>query len=556
MTELHNKTRLRRFEFADEGADKGAVHLRIKSFAKMSTVSSSVPLSNALDQFSSQYDANQLIQPLYNPAILSRFTINCDVMAQCVKAMKVNIDGMGWQVEFVPTVEQPDAEPSTADDAERRRLQLLFDYPNAHDSWVNIKMNLRADKCLTGYADLEVVRNIGDEIAELHYVPSNTIRLTARQTTLTEHVQWLRDGAEWIQIKRLTKFRRFLQMVNDQKVWFKEFGDPRSLNKTTGEYATDGSRWPVGTEATEIIHLADDVQNSVYGEPPWLSELMNIMGSTEAKKVNYLYFDNKTIPPFIITVSGGELNGNSEKELADYLDQHFKGSDNFHKVLLLEAVGTGGGPLGDEKAPAVRIDVKPMTEFLQQDALFQEYIKSNAKAIRESYRLPPLLIGAAEEYSHAAAIEAKIVAEQQVFQPERTAFDEKINRTIIADMGVQRWRMKSRGTPTADDANIITAMSQMQDVVPVGYAVDWISELMGKEPPKLDESIRNMLLGEFKSTYAPPPMFGGFGQEQEPPDTNAATAEEKGKRQEQVQKSAIVGILKRLRDFLSKHKAA
>jgi len=550
MAELSKLTRSQRFEMLDDKSEKAVAHGRVMSFSKISTVSSSAALSNALDPFSLQYSENELIQPLYNPAILSRLTINCDVMAQCVKAMKVNIDGMGWQVEFVPTVEQPDAEPSAADNVERRRLQLLFDYPNAHDSWVDIKMNLRADKCLTGYADLEVVRNIGDEIAELYHVSSSTIRVTTRQKTPTEHVQWLRDGDQWIQINRLTKFRRFMQVVNDQTVWFKEFGDPRSLNKITGTYATDGSRWPIGTEATEIIHFADDTQNSVYGEPPWLSELMNIMGSTEAKKVNYLYFDNKTIPPFIITIAGGTLGPGAEQELKDYLEHEFKGSENFHKVLILEATPTGGA-VGDEKTPPVRIDVKPMTEFLQHDALFQEYIKNNAKAVRESFRLPPLLIGAAEEYSHAAAIEAKIVAEQQVFQPERSAFDEKINRTIIAGMEIQRWRMKSRGTPTADDANIITAMSQMQDVVPVGHAVDWISELMGKEPPKLDESIRNMLLGEFKASYAPPPMFGQPPQpnpDVPPVDTNAAS----GKKTE---KSFLFTALRNLKAALLPHKA-
>jgi PBSX family phage portal protein len=543
MAELSKISSSRRFEFAEESADRSEKQGRIISLSKIETVSSTAVLSSVLDQFASQYEAGHLIPPPYNPSLLCHFTHNCDVMAQCIRAMKVNIDGMGWQLEYVPPVDQPDAEPSAADDVDRRKLQLLFDYPNAQESWTDLKENLRSDRCLTGYCAVEVVRNLSDEIAELHRVAASTMRMTARQANATEHVQWLRDGDEWIKTNRLTRFRRFQQMVNDKRVWFKEFGDPRSLNKNTGEYVPVDGRWAYDLEATEIIFIADDVQNSAYGEPPWLSEILNIMGSSEAKKVNYLYFNNKTIPPFIVTVAGGNLGPSAKQDLKDHLDQEFKGSDNFHKVLLLEAIPAPGGPVGDEKSPAVRINVQPMTQFLQSDGLFQEYIKNNGKAVRESFRLPALLVGGSEDHRFANAHEAMVITEQQVFQPERLAFDEKINRTIIADMGVQRWQMKSRGTPTSDDVQIITAMAAIPDAVPLGHAVDWISELMGKEPPPLDESVRNMLLGEYRSTYAPQGLFGTPGQSAEPEPLPA-------------QKSGIFAVLKKLRDVLRPHKAA
>jgi len=542
---LSNNNRLLKFEFGSDQSKKSTGHGRIVSFQKMSTTAISEAISNVLDPFSDAYDSNQLLAPLYTPSVLSRFTVNCDVMSQCVEAMKVNIDGMGWHLEYVPDEENADAKPSTADKAEKRRLQLLFDYPNARDSWIDIKMAMRADRCLIGYADLEIVRNLADEIAELNYVPASTIRLTPKEQKPTEHIQWIRDGNNWIKLIRYSKFRRFLQLVNGQKVWFKEFGDPRSLNKVTGEYAAADGRWPIGTEATEILHFADDTQNSPYGEPCWISELMNIMGSAEAKKVNYLYFDNKTIPPFIITVAGGTLGDGAVKQLEDYLSQEFKGVDNFHKVLLIEAAPTSNGPVGDEKAAPVKIEVKPMTEFLQQDALFQEYIKNIAKAVREAFRLPSILTGGSDDHRFANAHEAIVITEQQVFQPKRKSFDEKIIRSIFAAMGIRAWKMVSHGTPTADDAQIITAVSSITAAVSVGQAVDFISELMGKEPPKLDEATRNMLLGQFMATYAPSfDPFGGFGDD----DSNQPVDKPEKEKQ-------IIAALKQMRKVLTKHSA-
>lgn len=481
---------------------------RVKTLGQISKLSERI-VSNALDPFDGRYSDLGLVAPLYDPSALCQMSITCDVISQCVKAMQVNINGMGWHLEYVPPDDDPDKQESEADKAEKRKLEFLFRYPNAGETWIALKDKILADRMLTGKGYLEVVRNLIDDIAELHHAQARTIRMTKPDAEHTEHIQWVRDGGEWKRIPRLTRFRRYCQIVSGEKMWFKQFGDPRSLNRQTGKFAPVGARWPFDLEATELICFGDESPNTPYGEPPWISELINIMGSSEAKKINYLYFNEKTIPPYIITVAGGTLGEDAINELRDFLDKDFKGSDNFHKVLLLEAEPSAAGVVGDEKGPAVRIEVKPMTQFMQEDALFQGYIRNNAKAVRESFRLPPLLVGASEDYSHASTHESKVVAEQQVFAPERNAMDEEINRTIIADFGTRSYRMRSHGTPISDDTQIINALGVMLDVTPVGHAIDFVSELMGKEPPQLDPETRNMTVAEYRAKFRP--AFDPFG---------------------------------------------
>lgn len=507
----------KKLEEAEVTGEQPTIVGRVKSFGSITKIAERV-ISNQLDPFANRYNDLGLVPPLYDPAALCQMSMTCDVIAQCVKAMQVNINGMGYHLEYVPPDDQPDKQEDENDKAEKRKLEFLFQYPNAGETWSAIKDKILADKLLTGSGYLEVVRNLKDEIAELHHAQAKTIRMTSPDANPTEHIQWVRDGNAWRQIIRLTRFRRYCQIVGGEKMWFKQFGDPRSLNKNTGKFADLGARWPAELEATELITFGQDSPNTPYGEPPWVSELINIMGSSEAKKINYLYFNEKTIPPFIITVAGGTLGEDAVQELQDFLAKDFKGADNFHKVLLLEAESSSTGVVGDEKGPAVKIEVKPMTQFMQEDALFQQYIKNNAKAVRESFRLPPLLVGASEDYSHASTHESKVVAEQQVFAPERNELDEEINRTIIADFGTRSYRMRSHGTPISDDTQIVAALGVMLDVMPVGHAVDFISDLMGKEPPQLDPETRNMSVAEYRAKFRPAfdPFGLGLGPDDEP----------------------------------------
>lgn len=472
--------------------------------------------SNIIDGFEALYKSvDDLLRPLFDPATLCTFSFNSDAISQCVEALKVNVDYTGYTFKFRPPVDNQDQNPSAADMADRKRLELLFQRPNPHATFRSLRAELRLDKSYIGNRGIEIVRNLDGEIVEFYRVPMKWVRMTKPHPDPVEVTYAVRlDSGEWEEKRTVTRFRRFVQQVGNNKVWFKAFGDPRSLNKETGEFAPLGSYWPIDKAATELLYDCYPSNNSVYGEPPWVSEIINIVGSKLAKDVNYLYFDNKGVPQFAILVSGGYLptgsNGEDPVEkIQEYIENNIKGVENFHKTMILQAAPfTVEDAAGGEKAGQVRIQIEPLAQYFQQDALFQEYIKNNKDAVLQKWRIAPALVGATSDYTRASVKEAKTISEQQVFSPERRSDDDMFNQIVLA-MGIRDWEFESLPLAILDDIEILAAVATIPDLAPVGPLVKMIAGLLGEEPPPLDESIKNMLYGEYRRQFEP--VFDLFG---------------------------------------------
>jgi capsid portal protein len=170
------------------------------------------------------------------------------------------------------------------------------------------------------------------------------------------------------------------------------------------------------------------------------------------EEVNYLYFENKSVPPMALLVSGGRLSEASVPRIERFIEENLKGKANFHKILILEADGVGTGDGGRAK-----IELRPLTDAQQQDALFQVYDERNIDKVGSAFRLPRLLRGESKDFNRATAESALRFAEDQVFQPERDEFDFLMNRKLLADMGIRFWRFRSQ-TPVTRDPERMTEM--------------------------------------------------------------------------------------------------
>jgi capsid portal protein len=169
------------------------------------------------------------------------------------------------------------------------------------------------------------------------------------------------------------------------------------------------------------------------------------------EEVNYLYFENKSVPPMALLVSGGRLSDSSVPRIERFIEENLKGKANFHKILILEADGAGSG---DSRA---KIELRPLTDAQQQDALFQLYDERNIDKVGSAFRLPRMLRGETKDFNRSSAEAALRFAEDQVFQPERDEFDFLMNRKVLADMGVRFWRFRSQ-TPVTRDPERMTEM--------------------------------------------------------------------------------------------------
>ena len=129
-----------------------------------------------------------------------------------------------------------------------------------------------------------------------------------------------------------------------------------------------------------------------------------------------------------VLVSNGELTQGSIDRITQFVETTIQGSDNYSKMLVIEASSTEEDSVGGQ-TPA-KVEIVPLTSSQHTDALFQNYAKNNEDRVRRSFRLPPIFVGRADEYTRATAETSRKLADEQVFAPERDEEDHIINRML------------------------------------------------------------------------------------------------------------------------------
>lgn len=411
--------------------------------------------------------ADHILRPPYDPGELFAALETSEVLRQCIDAMATNIDGFGFQLDPVghiaELINSGKDVPKEAQD-EKKAIERFFNYCHPEDTFSSIRQKTRKDYEAVGYAFWEILRNGKGEVVGIEHIPAVNMRLCKLDPDPIQIEVSILDTArnEYERIPYRKRFRRFAQVVNGKVVYFKEFGDPRRMNALDGKYLGEGER-PSGrfVEATEILYFSQYHPGTAYGVPRWVGQLLAIAGSRAAAEVNWSYFDNKAVPPLIISVSGGRLSDRTVKRIARFLEEA-KGRENFHAALVLEA-DTPGGALGPSDSKA-KIEVKDLGGSILKDGLFMEYDKANREKIRSAFRLPPIFIGQTEDYTRATSEESHNVAELQVFGPERDAFDDIINRRLFPALGFRFWKFRSLAAKQEDPERLSEILERLAKV--------------------------------------------------------------------------------------------
>ncbi len=339
--------------------------------------------------------------------------------------------------------------------------------------FVKLRRKTRQDIEVLGNGFWEAIRNAEDRLVLFNYVPAFSIRLGRLGRVVEVPVRVESSDISFEEVQVRMRFRPFIQNLTPnqggRRTWFKEFGDPRIMSNRTGNLYetvedlkfTEESASP----ATELLHFSVDSPRTPYGIPRWIGALLAVMGTRQAEEVNFLYFDNKSIPPLAILVSGGRMAPQATEKIRTYMDEEIKGKRNFHKILILEAEPAGKHQDGVGR---VKIEIRPLTQAIQSDALFQKYDERNADKVGQQFRLPRMLRGDIRDFNKSTAFAALMFADQQVFGPEREDFDTDQNRKIFPDLGIKFWRYRSRAPVTRDPQTLST---MVRDLVRGGILV-------------------------------------------------------------------------------------
>jgi len=349
---------------------------------------------------------------------------------------------------------------------EHARLRAFFSFVCPDLSFTELRRRTRQDYEVTGNAWWEVIRNALDDVAHVYYAPPINIRLLAKDDEaiqVEERVQV--TDITWTTVKRWRRFRRFVQVdTSRDPIFFKEYGDPRTVSRATGAYYRDVAALmaeePDAKPASELLHFALFTPNSPYGIPRWISNLPGVLGTRELEEVNYDYFRNNVVPPLALLCSGGRFGKGVATKIEEYIEEHLKGRKGTHRILVLEAEGQkGAGESGPRSVPKVQF--VPLRDAQQSDSLFQNYDLRNSEKVAHSFRLPRILRGDDTKINRATAFIALRFAEEQVFEPERETFDDVINRQLFPVLGVTFWRYRSNAPVVRDPDKLAEMLERL-----------------------------------------------------------------------------------------------
>jgi len=397
------------------------------------------------------------IEPIFDFIKLAEIYLQSNILRQCVESYVVNIESYGHVLEYIGPEGSIDSDESVK---EKQEINAFFANISAMDSFADLRSKSRIDREVLGNRAFEVIRDRRGRIVRLEHVPVGTLRMTKRDRNITVVSVIIRNSEDGGFTRKNVErhFRRFVQVQIDglfRKVYFKEFGDPRKINPVDG---MEDSSISFKNQATEILWESTYTPGTVYGTPRWVGSLPALLGSRESEMVNLNFFRDNAIPAMVILVSGGALTEESFYKVEQYINA-VRGQRSMNRVMILEAAADEHAGDIEHSQPAPKIDMKPMISERQQEGLFQDYDQKNMQKVRSSFRLPPIYVGRAEDYTRASAFASMLVAESQIFAPERQTFDKLINEKVLITMKPRFWKFKSLGPSTAEPE----AVSKMLD---------------------------------------------------------------------------------------------
>lgn len=482
----------------------------------------------------SEFLIGDVIEPPYDFSALKLLCEQSSILQQCIDAYKINITGFGLESVTKEDLSSLNDEKKNAVEKERSKLKDYLNFINLETPIEEVIELVIDDLEKTGNAYIEILRSDDGEISTFEYLPSENMRLCKKDEKSSEVTREIEiDG----KIKKKTtrrKFRRFVQVVNLDKVYFKEYGHPDDLHYKTGEY---GDLSDHRDKASEVLHFK--IGNGTYGKPRWIGNVVSVVGARKAEELNYLYFKNGRHLPAAITVSNGMLDEDSKAALENYMNGA-QGVENAHKFLLLEAMGDSTeNAHGEEEKTNAKIEIKDLAQIIQKDALFMDYDNDTRKKIRSSFRLPPLYTGESQEYNRATSDTARQITEEQVFQPERIKIARRLNAVLLPELEIKSAKLAFKDADFRDPVEIAKVLAPFINAGAVGPndLRDLLGEVLGTK------------LNQWEEEYNRPLAISRMG---DPFLANYINGD--GTLIEGVQKSdnEIVHILKDLRDHLER----
>jgi len=427
---------------------------------------------------------NRIVRPPLSQAELSVLSEVSSELGQVLDSLAVGIDGFGarWIRRTVPdsligTDKEKEVTVRTLNVEaieEKKWLDSVMTFPNPDEDFTELKKNTRLQLEATGNAYWELVP-MRSSVAEkkdryscINRIDPSTVWISKPDKKFTRIKFKYVDARNHLRERMFQKkMRMFLHRVGTKGVWFKEFGDPRVIDKRNGMVIAPSQivweqseklqkKFPKKVWANEVLHhKIFTSRRTPYGMPRHTGNIIAIKGSRGADETNILTQQNNHVPSMAIMVAGGQLTEGSITRLREFVDTQIKGNANYSKFLILEGESTHDSLSG---VGNLKIEIKPLSSNQHQDQLWQSYDDNNASKVRRSHRTPELMVGKTSEMNRANARESERFAEKYVYNPIREGMDKAINK-LFMQQGFKHWIFKSNSPNVTNDEDLVKILT-------------------------------------------------------------------------------------------------
>ena len=397
---------------------------------------------------------------------------NSTILPQCIRAYKNNIAGFGLSISYL---EDYDIETDEMK-AEWLLAERIINLLNMDCMIKEVFENVVRDRETYGISYCEVIRDIEGNVVQLEFIlETPSIYMTYPLEPYIDTPFYFKGE----QVIRKKKFRKFRQEVAGKTVYFKEFGDPRIMDKRDGRYIdTAKETIDLANQANEIIEFR--LGSMPYGEVRWIGQVLTVDGSRRAEVLNNSYFRKGRHTPLMIMVNGGTLSDEAFSKLQAYMNE-IEGESGQHSFLILET-DTIETSTGFEERKQPNVEIKDMASILQKDELFQEYQENSRKKVQSAFLLPDLYTAYTTDFNRATAQTAMEVTEKQVFQPERTSLAWILNNKILNEYAFKyiEVRFNEPDITNPDDIQKILNVTERAGGLTPNTAKEYTYKVLGK----------------------------------------------------------------------------
>jgi capsid portal protein len=405
------------------------------------------------DTLQAHYYVGGVVRPPFDFDVFADLAERTGIVAACIEHITDNVVGMGLEIVSKarprggsdPTEPRNGSGPSDGDPAQRALAARVFEEPNSKGVIpTDTLANMNTDLLSVGNGYLEITRDALGKIDGMHHLPARTMRVKADESghitgyvqIVGQKTQHFRQFADHDSRFGVTQQIMATDSMTKKQRKIVEKGAPLVVKgyfeseDDAAKVLMKAERAVAVQELTEVIHFRNySSRRGIYGVPATAAVFEDMVAIAAMKLWNSDFFENSTIPPALIIVSGGTMSQNLMEEIQGYMEA--EGRQEYHRLAILATP--------DEEA---KVDVKPLTEFAMKDSGWLDGMEKAQKNISMRYRVPFSQLTESSRRAPGQADTDAIRFREQVVRPKQRRIMGYLNGLVMADLGITDWEVK------------------------------------------------------------------------------------------------------------------